>query len=481
MTERTLPSARLRPGAASVAARRPALVLAVIVTCQLMLIVDVTVMNIALPRIQNSLGFSPTGLSWVITAYTLVFGGLLLLGGRLGDLLGRRRIFVAGTVLFTAASLVGGFATSPGWLLAARVVQGVGAAAAGPNTLALLTTTFTQRGERIRVLAIFSGVASGGFAIGLLVGGLLTELLSWRWVLFINVPFGLAIAVLAPRLVAEPERHEGRLDLPGAVTATAGVAALVYAFIHAASTGWSDRLTIVAMLAGVVLVAAFLLIEARTAQPLLPLHLFADRDRATAFLNFFLGPMAMASMFFFLTQFLQRVYGLSALATGFAYLPLALAMFAMTRLMPRLMPRLGPKPLAIVGTLAMALGLGLLTQLTPTSGYLTGLLVPLVLAGLGGGLAFAPLNVVIMSSVPARDAGAAGGVLQTMQQVGATLGLAVLVTVFGIASRHAAHLGATKDGILVAGMTRAFAVATLIALCTTAVAFTFRRGPAPRT
>jgi EmrB/QacA subfamily drug resistance transporter len=452
---------------------RRGLALAVIVTCQLMLILDLTVMNVALPRIQAALHFSATDLSWVINSYALTYGGLLLLGGRAGDILGRRRTFVAGIGLFTLASLAGGFATSAGWLLAARVLQGVGAAAAGPNTIALITTTVTDARERIRALALLSGVASGGFAIGLIVGGLLTEWVSWRWVLFINVPFGLAAMVLARRYVHEPQRHPARPDVPGAVTATAGVAALVYGLIHAAAVGWSDRLTLGALGTGLVLVAAFVVIEARTRQPLLPLRLFADRNRAAAYANFFLGPAAGMSMFFFLTQFLQQVRGFSALETGLAFLPMALVLFAVTRTIPHLLPRLGPRRLAVTGTLAMIAALGALTQLSESSRYFTALLGPLVLMGFGVGAAFAPLNVVIMSTVEPQDAGAAGGALQTMQQVGAALGLAVLVTVFGTTVRHATNGHPVTVHDLVLGMTHAFTAAAVLAAASLVVALTF--------
>jgi EmrB/QacA subfamily drug resistance transporter len=457
-------------------ARPSRLALPVLVTCQLMLILDVTVMNVATPRIRADLDFSPTGLSWVINSYTLVFGGLLLLGGRAGDLLGRRRMLVAGVTLFTVASLAGGFATSAGWLLAARIAQGVGGALAGPNTLALITTTFTEPRERIRALALFSGVASGGVAIGLIVGGVLTDAISWRWVMFINVPFGLAVLALATRHLPSSERRPGRLDLPGAVTATGAVAGLVYAFINAASDGWRDTATLTALICGLVLLAAFVAIEVRAAEPLMPLRLFADRNRAKAYLNFFLGMMAMMGVFFFLSQYLQDVLHYGPLATGFAFLPMAVMMFTVTRAIPRLLPRLGPRRVAVSGSVLTIASLVWFTQLTETSSYATALFGPMVVMGLGIGLAFSPLNVLIMSTVTARDAGAAGGVLQTMQQVGASLGLAVLVTVFGSAARHAAADGAgSAAAVQVTGMTTAFVVAAVIAACTLAVAATFTR------
>ena len=461
--------------APSTGRHRPGLVLAALLTCQLMIVLDATVMNVALPRIRDDLGFSTTGLAWVMNSYTLVFGGLLLLGGRAGDLLGRRRLLIAGVALFTVASLAGGFADSPATLVAARVAQGLGAALAAPSTLALLATTFTEPRERMRALALFSGMSSAGFAVGLIAGGLLTEWLSWRSVLFINVPFGALIIVLAVRHVREPARHPARLDLLGAATGSAGIAALVYGFIRAASDGWRDGYTVGALVAGVALLATFVLVEARTAQPLLPLRLFADRNRAAAYLNFFLGPMAGMSMFFFLTQYLQDVHGYRALSTGFAFLPMALILFATTRFIPVLLPRFGPKPMAVTGTLLMGTGVALLSRLDVDTTYAAGLLPSMLLMGVGMGLAFAPLNVVIMGSVPPADAGAAGGVLQTMQQAGATLGLAILVTVFGAASRDAAAAGVGPDQVLLAGMTDAFVAGALIAGLAVLVALTFRR------
>ncbi|WP_297536759.1 MFS transporter [Amycolatopsis sp.] len=451
------------------------MVLAIVLTCQLMLILDATVMNVALPKIQHDLGFTPTSLSWVMNAYSLVFGGLLLLGGRAGDLFGRRRMFVLGTALFTAASLVGGLADSATLLLVARVVQGFGAAAAGPSTLALIVSTFTETRARVRALSLFSAMSSGGFAIGLILGGLLTEWLSWRAVLFINVPFGAAIILLAPRFVPEPARRKAHLDIPGALTGTTAVAALVYSFIRAATHGWGDPATLGFLFGGLAALAAFLTIELRTRQALMPLRLFADRNRAAAYLNFFIGPMAMMSMFFYLTQFLQEVTHFAALQTGLAFLPMAAAMFSLSRVIPRLLPRFGPKPLLLVGTTSMFGGLLWLTQLDQGSTYVAGLLGPMLLMGIGGGLAFSPLNIIIMSTVRPEDAGAAGGVLQTMQQVGSTLGLAILVTVFGTATRSASTATASRQEVLVTGMTAAFTTAAILAAFTFVVALTFKR------
>ncbi|MEC3918361.1 MFS transporter [Nocardia sp. CDC160] len=452
--------------------RRSGIVLLTLLTCQLMIVLDITVMNVALPRIQTDLHFSATGLSWVMNSYSLVFGGLLLLGGRAGDLFGRRALFIAGTGLFTLASLAGGLAPSAGWLLVARVLQGVGGAMAGPNTLALLTTTFQDPKARIRVLAWFSGVSSAGFAIGLIVGGLLTEWLSWRSVLFINVPFGLAVVICSLLYLPVAERESAHLDLPGAITATGGVAALVYGFISAASHGWSAASTDISLAVGAVLIAAFLAIESRTAQPLLPLHLFVDRNRAAAYANIFLVPMAGMSMFFFLTQFLQEILGLSALATGFAFLPTALLMFTTIRLIPRLLPRFGPRPLTVAGAASLIAGLVLLTRLSETTAYFPLLFLAMILIGCGIGLSVSPLNVVIMSTVEPHEAGAAGGALQTLQQTGASLGLAIMVTIFGTAARSA---GGSPVHAMVSGMTTAFASAAAVAALALAVALTFRR------
>lgn len=451
-------------------AARPGVALALILTCQLMLMLDVTVMNVALPRIRADLGFSPAGLSWVMNAYTLVFGGLLLLGGRLGDLYGRRRVFLIGVGVFTAASLAGGLADSAWLLIASRIVQGLGAAAAGPSTIALLTSTFTEQRARVRALSLFSAMASSGFAIGLILGGFLTEWLSWRSVMFINVPFGAIVLAFGARYIAEPPRHASRLDVRGAVLATFGVGSLVYGFIRAAEAGWGAASAVWPVVGGLLLLVVFVWLQAFGEHPMLPLRLFADRNRAAGYANFFLGPLSMMSAFFFLTQFLQEVSGYGALTTGFAFLPMAAGIFALSRVVPRLLPRTGPKPLAVTGTLLMAGGLWWVAQLTATSGYVTGILGPMILMGVGGGLAFTPLNVVIMSTVPPADAGAAGGALQTMQQIGATLGLAVLVTVAGSASR-----GHSGTDALVSGMTAAFTTSALIALLTFGVALTFRR------
>lgn len=451
--------------------RNPAMALAVIVTCQLMLVLDGTIVNIALPHIQSSLGFSDTDLSWVINAYALAFGGLLLLGGRAGDILGRRRMFITGIALFSAASLLGGFATSSGWLLISRAVQGIGAALAAPSALALVLSTFPEGPGRTRALSIFSSVSAFGASIGLLAGGLLTAWVSWRWVMFVNVPIGIAVALLAPFVILESERHAGRFDLLGALTATVGTVSLVYGFIRAATFGWTDGQTLVAFAAAIVILTGFVFIELRASQPIMPLRLFADRNRASGYVNMMLLPAAMFGMFFFLSQFVQDVLGFSPIAAGLAFLPLTVIIFATSQMVPRLLPQFGPKPLLVTGGVLITLGMLWLTQITASTSYIPGLLVPMLLFGAGAGLNFAPLTVVVLSGLQDGDSGAASGLMQTMQQVGGSLGIAILVTQFGIAARAAAahplanaspQMPATS--VTASAMGDAFVVAAIIAI-----------------
>ncbi len=408
-------SVRSRPPGAARRGVHPALTLTVIAASQLMVVLDATIVNIALPHIQSALHFSTTSLSWVLNAYTLTFGGLLLLGGRAGDILGRRRVFIFGILLFSLASLLGGLATSSGWLLAARALQGVGGAIASPTALALITTNFAEGRERNRALGVFAAVSVSGAAIGLLAGGILTEWLSWRWVLFVNVPIGILLAVVAPMYITESERQPGRFDLGGALTSTGGMVALVYGFIRAAQEGWSDTLTIGAFVAAVVLLAAFLSIETRTRQPITPLHMFRNRNRAGSYAIMFALAAALFGMFFFLTLFVLT-----------------------SQIASQTLPRFGPRRLMGTGALLAAGGLAWLSQVSATSGYLDGILGPMVVFGLGMGLLFVPLTIVAVSGVSREESGAASSLLNVMQQVGGSLGLSILVTVFGTASRNEA-------------------------------------------
>jgi EmrB/QacA subfamily drug resistance transporter len=417
----------------------PAVVLAIVLACQLMLVFDITIVITALPQIHGALGFSSTGLSWVQNAYTLTFGGLLLLGARAGDILGRRRTLVAGIALFTVASMAGGLAQSPGWLLTARAIQGVGAAIAAPSTLALLTTTFAEGSERTRALASYSAVAAGGGSVGLVLGGMLTSWASWRWGLFINVPLGAALIWLAPRYLPETERHAGRFDLTGALTSTLGMTALVYGFVRAASEGWSERGTVASFVAAVVLLAAFVLTETRAAQPITPLRLFASRERAGAYLVRVLVVSGNFSSFYFLTQYLQGVLDFSALEAGLAFLPMTVAMFAMGRAVPRIAAQVGNTSLMIGGLVVALAGMAWLSRLGAGTDYFPLIAVPMVIFGAGTGAAFGPMTAAGLVGVAPRDAGAASGLLNVAQQLGGSLGLGILITVFASASRHAAQ------------------------------------------
>src|SRR6266568_5012944 len=333
---------------------KPGLILATIVTCQLMLVLDATIVNIALPKIQTSLHFSEANLSWVLNAYVLAFGGLLLLGGRAGDILGRRRMFVSGVLLFTAASFLGGLAATSWMLLASRALQGVGAAMAGPSMLALIITTFPEGAPRIRALSIFTAVSSAGGSVGLLLGGMLTSWGSWRLVMYINVPIGLAAAYAAAKLLRESPRQTGRFDIVGALTSVAGMTSLVFGFINASEHGWSTPLTITAFTAAVLLLGLFVIAESRVSHPVFPLRLLTDRTRSRGYLGFVLLVAAMFSTFFFSTQFMQKVLGYSPLKTGFAFLPLTLTLFPVSRFVPRLLPRFGARTLIMTGTLLIS-------------------------------------------------------------------------------------------------------------------------------
>ncbi|MDQ1007714.1 EmrB/QacA subfamily drug resistance transporter [Streptomyces sp. V4I23] len=412
--------------------------LVVIASCQLMVVLDITIVNIALPHIQTSLDFSTTSLSWVLNAYTLTFGGLLLLGGRAGDILGRRRVLVSGVLLFVGASLLGGLAQNAGQLLAARALQGVGGAIASPTSLALISTTFEEGPERNRAFGVFAAVSAGGGAIGLLAGGMLVEWLDWRWVLFVNVPIGLLIAIAAPRWIKESERHPGHFDLLGALTSTLGVAALVYGFIRAAQEGWRDALTLASFGAALVMLVAFVTVERRSKQPITPLHMFADRNRAGTYGIMLCLAAAIFGMFFFLTLFVQNVLDFSPLQAGLAFLPVSVLIAAGAGLTSHLLPTYGPKPFMVTGALLAAAGLAWLTLTDVHSTYAGSVLGPMLVFSLGMGMQFVSITLMALSRVPRHESGAASGLLNTTQQVGGSLGLSILVTVFGTASTNEA-------------------------------------------
>ena len=450
--------------------------LAIVLGAQLMIILDMTVVNIALPSIARGLHFSVPSLSWVLNAYTLTFGGLLLLGGRAGDILGRRRVFGAGIVVFTAASLAGGLAQSAGWLLAARAAQGVGGAIASPAVLAMITASFADGRERARALGIYTAVVMGGGSLGLVLGGVITEWVSWRWVLFINVPIGVLVALAAPLFLPETDRQPGHFDVTGALTSTAGMVSLVYGIIRAAADGWSDRVALGAFAAAVVLLAGFLYHESRARQPITPLRLFADRRRAGSFLTRLLVVAGMFGMFFFLTQFVQEILGFSPLRAGISFLPMTAALFGVSRLSPRLVSRFQPWTLMVAGMLPVVAGMTWLSRITPGTGYLAGVLGPMVLIGAGMGVVFVPLTMASLSGVRPEDSGAASSMVNVMQQVGGSLGLAILVTAASGAG-GARHLAAGHAAV-VHGMASAFTLAAILDVLALLVILTvMRAGP----
>jgi EmrB/QacA subfamily drug resistance transporter len=482
------------PGAtAGGGSRRLGLALLVIATAQLMVVLDATIVNVALPHIQQALGFSGSGLEWVVNAYAVTFGGLLLLGGRAGDILGRRRVFVFGLLLFSAASLLGGFATSEWWLLTARAVQGAGGAVIAPTALALITTNFPEGAQRNRAFGVYAAMAGLGSAVGLLLGGILTTYLSWRWVLFVNVPIGILVAAAAPRVLAESPRRPGRIDVAGAVTGTGGIALLVYGLSKAATgpdgvSHWGDAQVLASLAAAVVLLVSFVLIERRSSRPLLPMRVLADRNRSGAYLIMLCVATGLFALFFFLTLFIQDVLGYSAVRTGIAYLPFAVGVVVASALASQLVPRIGPRPLIVAGAAMVAGGMFWFSRLTEHAGYATHLLGPQLVSSFGLGLVFVPLALVALHKVAEQDSGVASSLLNTAQQVGGAIGLAVLgtvawTTVADSARTQVAHAAAAAakagrpvptpgapvpasiyEHALTAGFSRAFLVAAGIGL-----------------
>ena len=466
--------------AAGAPPRRLGLALAVIATAQLMVVLDTTIVNNALPHIQDALRFSGSSLEWVVNGYTLAFGGLLLLGGRSGDLLGRRRIFIFGIVVFSVASLLGGLATSQAWLLSARAVQGVGAAFAAPTALSLIAVTFPEGAPRNRAMAVYASMSVAGGSVGLIASGLLVNYANWRWVLFVNVPIGVLVALLAPRVLSESERRPGNFDLPGAVTASLGLAALVYGLSSAATTSngvshWGDTKVIASLVAAAVLLGAFAVIEARASHPLLPVRVLRSRDRSGAYLIALCVGTALFGMFFFLTLFLQDVWGYSALKSGIAYLPIMATVMVMSAAAAQLVPRIGARPLLIAGSVIAAGGLFWLSRLTEHSSYAGGMLGPMMVTAAGIGLMFVPMSLVALTKVADADAGVASSLLNTGQQVGGSIGLAVLGTVAWSAVASSVRSGATQSHALAYGFSRGFVVSAAITLLTLVVALVMLR------
>src|SRR3954469_11984080 len=412
------------------------LILSVIAIAQLMIVLDVTIVNIALPSAQEDLGFSNDARQWIITAYALAFGALLLLGGRLGDLFGRKWAFIGGLLGFAAASAVGGAAGSFGVLVGARAAQGVFGAVLAPSSLALLATIFTSPQERGKAFGIFGAIAGGGAAVGLLLGGILTETLSWRWCLYVNLLFAVPTAIIAVRLLvnqAQPNRPP--LDLKGTVTATAGLFALVYGFSNSETHSWGDPMTIIMLAAAVVLLTAFVVIEMRVAHPLLPLRVVADRTRGGSFLAIGISGIAMFAVFLFLTYYLQLTKGFTPIQTGLAFLPMTAAiMITATSVNIRFLNVVGPRPLLVLGMSLGAVAMVWLAQLTPSSSYVGHVLPALLVLGVGMGNIFAPAFASATYGVAPSDSGVASATVNTMQQVGGSIGTALLSSIFASAA-----------------------------------------------
>jgi EmrB/QacA subfamily drug resistance transporter len=411
--------------------RRRWIALGLLCMAQFVVVLDAAIVNVALPSIGDALSFSQDNLSWVVNAYVLTFGGFLLLGGRLADLLGRRRVFMFGLVLFALASLAGGFATSEGWLIGARAVQGLGAAILSPAALSIVTTTFRDGAERNKALGAWGAVAGSGGAAGVLLGGVLTEYLGWEWVLWVNVPIGIAAAIVAPMLVAESrsESLTRAFDFAGAVSITAGLSVLVYALVDATDAGWGSTQTIALLAVAAVLIAAFVAIERRSDAPLVPFSIFRLRTLTGANVVGVLTGASLFSMFFFISLYMQQVLGYSAIKAGLSYLPLALTIILTAAVASQLVTRVGFKPVLATGMLFIAAGLVWFGQVSVGGGFVSDVLGPSLLAAAGLGLAFVPQTIAAVSGVAEREAGLASGLINTSQQVGGALGLAVLATI----------------------------------------------------
>ena len=447
------------------AAPHKAAILAIILASYVMIVLDTSIVLTGLPKIHQELGFTDTGLAWVQSAYTLTFGGLLLLAARAGDTYGRRRLLQWGLALFTLASLTIGLARSPATLLAARAIQGAGAAILAPSTLALLQTTFTDARERTRAIALYSATAGIAASVGLVLGGVLAEWLSWRVGFFINLPIGLAMLLAARRFIAESPRSQGRFDVAGAAASTIGMSALVYGLIRSAGAGWGDAVTQGALAAGVLL-AAFILIERRAAQPVMPLRLFADGQRNAAYAARVLFLGAMIGFFFFTTQFLQVVLHYPPSLTGLAFLPMTLVNFGVALCVPRLTRRFGNARLLAFGLGTTLLGMAWLSRVDSGTAYWLGVALPMLLIGAGQGMTLSPLTAAGIAGVPAQDAGAASGIVNVAHQLGNSLGLAILVALaaFGARQLDGAALLAHRVTVALDGAAAMLALALLLVL-----------------
>jgi EmrB/QacA subfamily drug resistance transporter len=435
---------------------------------QFMVILDVSVVNVALPAIRNGLHFTEVDLQWVVNAYTVTFAGFLLLGGRAADLLGRRKVFVSGLILFALASLAGGMADSQGLLIAARAVQGLGGAVIAPASLSILTTTFTETAARNRAVGIWGAMGGAGGAAGVLLGGVLTDLLGWRWILFINVPIGLLAAFFAQRLIAEgydPSRIRN-FDLRGALSATVGLSLLVLGIVRTDQTGWGSAPTLALIGGGVALLATFLLIEGRFASaPLMPLRIYASRALSAANVVVLLVGGATFGMWFFVSLYLQQVLGYSPIRAGLAFLPMTLCIVIGSTVASRLVVRIGAKPMLVGGMLAQGLGLLLFTDVSVNGTYLGEILIPSLLVAIGIGFSFVPATISAVAGVRPAEAGLASGLVNTSRMVGGALGLAILAAIATAQTNRDLHHGAVSaHAALTSGFQLAFVVAAGFAL-----------------
>ncbi len=448
--------------------RAKSIALALLAMTQFVIVIDASIVNVALPSIGHALRFSQDDLTWVVNAYTLTFGGFLLLGGRLADLMGRRRMFMLGLVVFSLASLAGGLAQSEPWLIAARAVQGTGAAIVSPAALSIITTTFTEGADRNRALGVWGAVAGAGGAAGVLLGGVLTSGLSWRWVLFVNVPIGVLCALAAPRVLAEShaEAETRNFDIPGAVTVTAGLALLVYALVNAVNAGWGSTETLLLIAGAVVLLAVFLAIETRSRAPLMPFSIFRLRTLRGADTVALLIGMSLFSMFFFISLYMQQVLHYSALRAGLSYLPLAVGIILSAGAASAGVTRFGFKPVLLTGMLFVAGGLFWFSKVPGTGGsFAADVLGPSLLAAIGLGLSFVPVTIAAVTGTTPHEAGLASGLVNTSQQVGGALGLAILATVANSRTNSVIHAGQHDvAAALTKGFERAFLVGSGFAL-----------------
>jgi EmrB/QacA subfamily drug resistance transporter len=439
-------------------------VLVLVCLAQFMVILDATIVNVALPSIQTDLELSEANLQWIVNAYTLVFGGFLLLGGRAGDLIGRKRLFLAGLVVFTVASLLNGLAVNEGMLIASRALQGLGAAFISPAALSIISTTFAEGKERARALGVWAAIAIGGAAIGLIMGGVLTQLFSWPWIFFVNVPVGVVTFVLALRLIPESrDEHAHRaFDVAGAVSVTGGLMALVYAIVKAETAGWGSATTIGFFALSAILLVSFVVIELRSKAPLVRLSIFRVRSLLTANVVMLLVASGMFAMFFFNPLYIQRVLGYGPLEAGLAFLPFTAGVMVSAGLASQFAPRIGVRPIAAAGMVVTALGMLLLARLPVDGSYVVDVLPALVIASLGMGAVFMPLTLIATTGLEDEDQGLASGLFNTSQQIGGALGLAILSTL--AAGRTADAGGADDPEALVTGFHWAFAGGALFVL-----------------